>query len=94
MLQTLKVIQTGQVVQFQSKDGLPSSKRTVIMQEIGGDKADTFAVTLLGAQAQSPLAPGDVVCISLRFQAREYEGKFFQDCLGRDFFIIASNQTF
>ncbi len=58
---------------------------------MGGDKADTYVVTLLGDLAKKNIALGDLVLINLRFDARKFEDRIYQEIVARDISIIYTN---
>ena len=68
-----------QQVPSQKAEGGQVSKCSIVLQEIGGKYENMYACTLLGNSAQCKWFPGELVFAALRFQAREYNGQWYQD---------------
>lgn len=77
----LKVIKSGTVsnVPSEKSDNGTLSKRTLVLQELGGKYENQYVITLWGNQAVMEWEPGNLVYAVLRFQAREYNGQVYQD---------------
>lgn len=63
-------------------------KRSIVLRELGGQHADSFLCNCLGDEATASIAIGQLVAASLRFQAVEYGGRTFQDCIVRELRVI------
>ena len=89
MKNLMKVVKCGEMftVKSEKAEGGVLNKRNLILQEIGGNYENQYAVAVLGNLAQSVFHPGEVVWAALRFQTREYNGQVFQDITAND--IIA-----
>ena len=89
MKSIFKVIKQGepQQVASQKAEGGQLSKCQIVLQEWGDKYGDAFVCTLLGNSALCKWSAGDIVFASLRFQAREYNGQWYQDIVVGD--IIA-----
>ena len=81
MKSIFKVIKQGepQQVASQKAEGGQLSKCMITLQEWGDKYGNTFVCTLLGNNALCRWSAGDIVLASLRFQAREYNGQWYQD---------------
>ena len=55
-----------------------------MLEELGGKYENQYAVDILGNAAQCKFYPGDLVVVTLRFIAREYNGQVYQDILVTD----------
>ena len=83
-----KVVAQSPSTQVPNKEGTgQTAKCTIVLQALGGKYEDCLAVTLFGNTAQCKFEPGDTVLAKLRFQAREYNGQWYQDIVVGD--IIA-----
>jgi len=91
MQNIFRIISQTETQMVTKQDGTTTHKATLILQEIGGRTADSFACTLLGQAAISRFQPGDIVFANLRFQHREYNGNFYQDITIHD--ILKMNAT-
>ena len=81
MKHLFRVINQGepQQVPSQKTEGGQVSKCSIVLQEIGGKYENMYACTLFGNSATCKWFPGDMVYANLRFQAREYNGQWYQD---------------
>jgi len=82
-----RVLKKTDAVTLTKQDGTQTQKATLIVQVIGGRYEDTFAAVMLGNDAAFGFDPGEIVCASLRFTARESiqgQGQYFQDVLLQD----------
>ena len=91
MKSIFKVIKQGepQQVASQKAEGGQLNKCMITLQEWGDKYGNTFVCTLLGNSALCRWSAGDIVLASLRFQAREYNGQWYQDITGND--ILTAN---
>ena len=89
MKNLFRVIHQGepQQVASQKAEGGQVSKCSIVLQELGGKYENMYVCTLLGNSALCRWSAGDIVLASLRFQAREYNGQWYQDIVVGD--IIA-----
>lgn len=55
------------------------TKCTLVLQELGGNYADTYACELMGKDAQCKFYAGETVAAELRFRANESNGRWFQN---------------
>ena len=76
-----RVIHQGepQQVASQKSEGGQVSKCQIVLQELGGKFENMYVCTLFGNSATCKWYAGDLVFASLRFQAREYNGQWYQD---------------
>jgi hypothetical protein len=81
MKNLFRVIHQGepQQVASQKVEGGQISKCTIVLQDLGGKFENMYVCTLLGNSAQCKWYPGELVFAALRFQAREYNGQWYQD---------------
>ena len=81
MKSIFKVIKQGepQQVASQKAEGGQVSKCSIVLQELGGKYENMYVCTLFGNGAQCKWYAGDLVFASLRFQAHEYNGQWYQD---------------
>lgn len=79
----MKVVQQSKPIAIQSAKAENGQlmKSTILLQELGGRYEDQYAATLLGPMAQVAYNAGDLVAVSMRMQAREYNGQLYQDIL-------------
>lgn len=68
-----------QWVESQKAEGGKLAKSAIVLQALGGKYEDSFTATLLGESAMGLYYKEDLVAASLRFQAREYQGQWYQD---------------
>ena len=81
MKSIFKVIKQGepQQVASQKAEGGQVSKCQIVLQELGGKFENMYVCTLFGNSATCKWYAGDLVFASLRFQAHEYNGQWYQD---------------
>ena len=77
----LRVVKCGEcfTVKSEKSESGQLSKRTLVLQELGGRYENQYVVAVLGNLAQATFHEGDIVVATLRFQCREYNGQTFQD---------------
>ena len=68
-------------VPSQKAEGGQVSKCNIVLQELGGKFENSYVATILGEQAKTRFAKGDLVVASLRFSTREYNGQVYQDIM-------------
>ena len=68
-----------QQVPSQKAEGGLMNKCTIVLQEFGGKYENMYVCTLFGNGALCKWYPGELVFAALRFQAREYNGQWYQD---------------
>jgi hypothetical protein len=68
-----------QQVPSQKAEGGQVTKSTIVLQEFGGRYENMYVCTLFGNSATCKWYPGELVFASLRFQAHEYNGQWYQD---------------
>lgn len=64
------------------------NRQNIVIRELGGDYADKYVCTCLGAGVISGLQPGNRVFASLRFSVSDYNGRAYQDCVAREIIKI------
>ena len=81
MKNLFRVIHQGepQQVASQKAEGGQVSKCQIVLQELGGKYENMYVCTLFGSSALCKWYTGELVFASLRFQAREYNGQWYQD---------------
>lgn len=81
MKNLFRVIHQGepQQVASQKAEGGQVSKCQIVLQELGGKYENMYVCTLFGNSATCKWYAGDLVFASLRFQAHEYNGQWYQD---------------
>ena len=81
MTKIFKVMAQGLTftVPCQKAEGGKISKCHIVLQELGGKYENSYVATVLGEQADTRFAEGDLVVASLRFSTREYNGQEYQD---------------
>lgn len=81
MKNLFRVIHQGepQQVASQKAEGGQVSKCQIVLQELGGKFENMYVCTLFGNSATCKWYVGDLVFASLRFQAHEYNGQWYQD---------------
>ncbi|MDO4215739.1 MAG: hypothetical protein Q4D12_07485 [Bacteroidales bacterium] len=87
MTKIFKVVKQGAVsyVDAPKTESGKLAKSTLIVKELGGKFADTYACTLLGNDANSSYYEGELVAVELRFRAHEStSGAWFQDVTVED----------
>ena len=86
MKQIFRVVsQTDRIsIPSQKSDSGQTFKSTIVLQEIGGKHADTYAATLLGKSALCKFYSGEVVAVKLKFTAHEHNNQFYQDVIVED----------
>ena len=77
----LKVVKSGEMFSVKSEKSETGmlNKRNLVLKELGGKYENEYAVSVLGNAASLAFYEGDLVVVTLRFQAREYNGQAFQD---------------
>lgn len=83
-----KVVAQSTVLNITKADGTLLPKCTLVLQQIGGQYEDSYAVTMLGEQAKERLEPGQFIAAALRFQTHEYNGQYYQDISIKEFVRI------
>ena len=71
-----RVVAQTEAVTINTKNG-PMQKSQLVLQEEGGKYENSYIASLFGNQIK--LQPGDYAWVSLSFQAREYNGTYYQD---------------
>ena len=81
MKNLFRVIHQGepQQVASQKAEGGQVNKCQIVLQELGGKYENMYVCTLFGNSATCKWYAGDLVFASLRFQAHEYNGQWYQD---------------
>ena len=81
-----RVIHQGepQQVASQKAEGGQVNKCQIVLQELGGKFENMYVCTLFGNSAMCKWYTGELVFASLRFQAREYNGQWYQDAVVSD----------
>ena len=77
MTQIYKVISQSETINISRQDGTTTQKSVLVLQELGGQYANTFAAALLGNQVR--FFSGDLVAAALRFTTHEYQQQHYQD---------------
>ena len=82
----LRVVKCGEcfTVKSEKSEGGVLSKRTLVLQELGGKYEPTYVVSALGNLATVQFDEGDIVIATLRFQSREYNGQVFMDVVATE----------
>ena len=85
-IKILRVVQQGEAfaVQSQKAENGQVMKCRIMLQELGGKFENQYAADILGNAAQCKFYPGELVFVTLRFTAREYNGQIYQDILVTD----------
>ena len=68
-----------QQVPSQKAESGQVTKSTIVLQAFGGKYENVYVCTLFGNSATCKWYPGELVFASLRFQAHEYNGQWYQD---------------
>ena len=87
-----KIISQTEPVTITKQDGTQTQKSTVVLQELGGQYANSYAAVLLGNQVK--FYPNELVAASLRFNARDYNGRSYQDVTINEIYKLTSNEPF
>lgn len=81
----LKVVTQDTVSYVPSREGGQLAKCIIRLREFGSGKyGDEYVCTMFGNLAQCKFYEGDVVSASLRFQAHEVNGQYYQDIVVND----------
>lgn len=88
MIQLYKVISQSETINISRQDGTTTQKSVLVLQELGGQYANTFAAALLGNQVR--FNAGDRVAAALRFTTHEYQQQHYQDVQVTEILKIAS----
>lgn len=82
----MRVVQQGEAfaVQSQKAEGGQMMKCNIVLQELGGKYENQYVAAMLGNMAGCVYGPGELVAVTLRFTAREYNGAMYQDILVTD----------
>jgi hypothetical protein len=84
MKKILKVVSQGEAYDVTKKDGGTIKKCTLVLQEVGGQYENTFAVNLLGNLAGCKFYKDELVYAVLYFTVHEYNGNMYQEISARD----------
>ena len=87
MVQLYKVISQSETINISRQDGTTTQKSVLVLQELGGQYANTFAA-FLGNQVR--FNAGDRVAAALRFTTHEYQQQHYQDVQVTEILKIAS----
>lgn len=92
MIQILKVVMQGEVVQLDTPNGenKKRNKCTLVLQALGGKYADTFVCTMFDKDANSNFYAGELVTASIHFYTHEYKGVYYQDIVVEDIVKLRS----
>lgn len=85
MERILKVVSKSDVINVTKSDGTTMPKCTLVLQELGGQYENRYAVTLLGMMAQCDFRQGECYAVALRFMVHEYNGAVYQDIVMQEF---------
>ena len=77
----MKVLHQTPVINITKADGGTMPECTLVLQELGGQYEDSYTATLLGPIALRTFEKETIVAVSLRFQAHEYNGQYYQDII-------------
>lgn len=77
MTQIFKVLSQSEVINITRQDGTTTQKSILVLQELGGQYANTYAASLIGNQVR--FYSGDLVAAALRFTTHEYQQQHYQD---------------
>lgn len=77
MTQIFKVLSQSDVINITRQDGTSTQKSILVLQELGGQYANTYAASLIGNQVR--FYSGDLVAAALRFTTHEYQQQHYQD---------------
>ena len=86
----LKVVKSGELFTVKSEKSETGvlNKRNLVLKELGGKFENEYAVSVLGNAASLVFSENDLVLVTLRFQAREYNGQTFQDITVTDIYPL------
>lgn len=88
MQQIFKVTNVGAIEQITSKkDGSTTSKRTIMLKEIGNEFSNEYVVTLFGKKAEMT-GYGQIVAADLRFLTHQSQFGTFQDVLATEIITL------
>jgi hypothetical protein len=90
MLGTFKIVKQMEPVELQSQkaEGGLITKSMLVLQELGGKYANTYVCATFGNTAPCRWTPGEIVMASLKFEAREHNGNFYQDIVANEIVSI------
>jgi hypothetical protein len=85
-----KVVSCSDVFTLQknSENGGHFKKRTLVLQELGGQYEDKFVCSCLGNNAECAFYENDLVYAAIRFTTSNHEGKTYQDVLATEIIKI------
>ena len=72
-----KVLSQSEPFQISRQDGTTTQKSVLVLQEMGGQYANTYAAAMIGNQLR--FYAGDLVAAALRFTTHEYQQQHYQD---------------
>lgn len=72
-----KVLSQSEPFQISRQDGTTTQKSVLVLQELGGQYANTYAAAMIGNQLR--FYAGDLVTAALRFTTHEYQQQHYQD---------------
>ena len=77
----LRVVKCGEEasVKSESKEGGNVSKRTLVLQELGGKYENCYVVVTWNNLATIAFEEGSLVFATLQFRTHEFNGKLYQD---------------
>lgn len=83
-----KVTYVGDQIEVNSKkdESGKTSKRTVCLQELGGEYENHYVCSCFGAIAGLDFKVGNIVVAALSFRVNNVNGALFQDVIIRDVF--------
>ncbi len=86
----LKVVKSGEMYSVKSEKSETGvlNKRSLVLKELGGKFENEYAVSVLGNAASLQFYENDLVAVTLRFQAREYNGQVYQDITVTDIYPL------
>ena len=87
-----KVLSQTEPQTITKSDNTQIQKSTVVLQELGGQYANSYAAVMLGNQIK--FYPNELVVASLRFSSREYQGRHYQDVTINEIYKLTNNQPF
>ena len=82
----LRVVSSGEMISVKSEKSETGmlDKRTIVLQELGGDFESTYVVSALGNLASIEFHKGDLVFATLKFQSHEYNGQLYMDIVAKE----------
>ena len=85
-----KVVSCSDVFTLQknTENGGHFKKRTLVLQELGGQYEDKFVCSCLGNTAETIFYSDDLVYAALRFSTSNFEGKIYQDITVQEIFKV------